>query len=237
MSDLTILDLVANGTMDGDIAATLWSVADERRSFMTVAVPRFAGKSTVSAAILQLVRPGTPIHILTGDESQMEELARHPDGGYLVVGEFSRAPVDTYLWGAPVRKVFETVAAGFSLVTALHAPTVDEAYDKICSGNKVSDEDASTINYMVYIERHGESADDFWRRLSRVWEVERVVDGTPRARLLHRWDGDTDSFETVERPRLLDADHAVLQDRADRIRSFVAQGRTSAADVQALRDG
>ena len=157
MSDLTILDLVANGTMDGDIAATLWSVADERRSFMTVAVPRFAGKSTVSAAILRLVRPGTPIHILTGDESQMEELARHPDGGYLVVGEFSRAPVDTYLWGAPVRKVFETVAAGFSLVTALHAPTVEEAYDKICSGNKVSDEDASTINYMVYIERHGES--------------------------------------------------------------------------------
>ena len=237
MPDPTILDLVANGTMDSDIAATLWSVADERRSFMTVAVPRFAGKSAVSAAILTLVRPGTPIHHLSGDESQMEELATRPDGGYLVVGEFSKAPVDTYIWGDPVRKVFETVASGFSLVTALHAPTVEEAYDRICSGNDISDEDASTINYMVYIERHGETNDDFWRRLSRVWEVECVIDGKPNARLLHRWDGDTDTFEIVERPLLLDADHAVLQERADRIRSFVAQGRTSAADVQALRDG
>ncbi len=237
MSDPTILDLVANGTMDADIAATLWSVADERRSFMAVAVPRFAGKSTVSAGILQFARPDTPIHILTGDKSQMEELARRPDGGYLVVGEFSKAPVDTYIWGAPVRRVFETVAAGFSLVTALHAPTVEEAYDRICSGNGVSDEDASVIHYMLYIERHGESEDDFWRRISRVWEVERVVDGKPRARLLHRWEEATDTFAIVERPRLLDADNAVLQDRADRIRLFVEQGRTSAAEVNSLVAG
>lgn len=237
MPDPTLLDLVANGTLDGDVAATLWSIADERRSFMTVAVPRFAGKSTVSAAILKFARPDTPIHTLSGDEAQMENLARRPDGGYLVVGEFSRAPVDNYIWGAPVRKVFETVAAGFSLVTALHAPTVEEAYDRICSGNGVSDEDASTIHYMLYIERHGESEEDFWRRISAVWEVERVVDGVPRARLLHRWDEDTDTFETVERPRLLDAGPALLQDRADRVRSVVAQGRTSAADVQSLRDG
>ncbi|MDP6823013.1 MAG: hypothetical protein QF554_06945 [Dehalococcoidia bacterium] len=233
----TLLDLVANGTMDADLAATLWSIADERRSFMTVAVPRFAGKSTVSDAILKTARPDTPIHPLSGDEGQMDELATRPDGGYLVVGEFSKAPVDNYIWGAPVRKVFETVSAGFSLVTALHAPTVEDAYDRICAGNGVSDEDASAINYMLYIERHGESEDDFWRRISAMWEVERVVDGRPSARLLHRWDGGTDTFESIEEPRLLDAGDGVRRDRAGRIQSFVGQGRTSAADVRALIAG
>jgi len=237
MSDPTLLDLVANGTLDAEIAATLWSIADERRSFMTVAIPRFAGKSTVSAGILKFANPDTPIHILSGEKAQMDELARRPDGGYLVVGEFSRAPVDTYIWGARVRKVFETVAAGFSLVTALHAPTVEEAYDKICSGNGVSDEDASVIQYMVYIERHGKSEEDFWRRISAVWEVEKVVDGVPVARLLHRWNEDTDTFEVVNRPQLLDADRALLQARAGRIRSLVEMGQTSAEDIDGLIAG
>lgn len=40
-SDPSLLDLVANGTLDAEIAATLWSIADERRSFMTVAIHRF----------------------------------------------------------------------------------------------------------------------------------------------------------------------------------------------------
>jgi len=223
--------------MDADLAAILWSVADERRSFMTVAVPRFAGKSTVSDAILKFARPDTPIHPLSGDEAQMDELATRPDGGYLVVGEFSKAPVDNYIWGAPVRKVFETVSTGFSLVTALHAPTVEEAYDRICAGNGVSDEDASAINYMFYIDRHGESEADFWRRISAVWEVERVVDGKPDARLLHRWDGGTDTFESVEEPRLLDAHGDSIRDRAGKIQSSVDLGRTSAADVQSLVAG
>ncbi|MFP6595090.1 MAG: hypothetical protein VB860_08985, partial [Dehalococcoidia bacterium] len=212
----------------------LWSVADERRSFMTVAVPRFAGKSTVSAGILKFASPDTPIHILSGEKAEMADLAGRPDSGYLVVGEFSRAPVDTYIWGARVRKVFATVAAGFSLVTALHAPTVEEAYDKICSGNGVSDEDASGIHYMVYIERHGKSEADFWRRISAVWEVEKVVDGVPAARLLHRWNEDTDTFEAVNRPQLLDADTALIRDRAERIKSLVETERTSAADIEDL---
>lgn len=230
----TLLDLVANGTLDSNLAATMWTVADERRSFMTVAIPRFAGKSTVSDGILGFVRPGTPIHPLSGESDQMEELATRPDGGYLVVGEFSKAPVDNYIWGAPVRKVFETVSAGFSLVTALHAPTVEDAYDVVCSGNEVSDADASRINYMLYIERHGEDESSFWRRISRVWEVESVVDGKPSARLLHRWNEESDTFDAVNAPLLLDADAGVIADRADRIQALVDRERTSEADVAGL---
>ena len=123
------------------------------------------------------------------------------------------------------------------MVTALNAPTVEKAYDKICSGNGVSDQGTSVIQYMVYIERRGKSEKDFWRKVSAVWEVERVVDGVPVARLLHRWNEDTDTFEVVNPAQLLDADAALIQARAGQIRSLVETGQTSAANIEALIAG
>ena len=166
MSEITLIELVRNGTMNAEIAATLASIAAEQHSFIVVAVPRFAGKSTVGNAMLQCVPTSVPIHRLSGDEAEMDRLKRDASGGYLVVGEFSRGPVPGYIWGPPVRKVFETMRAGYSLSTALHAPSVDEAYVAICQGNGVSDEDASHLTYMVYIQRMGDDEDSFWRRIA-----------------------------------------------------------------------
>ena len=171
MPDLTLLDLVSNRTMDARTAATLWALAEEKHSFMVVAVPRLAGKSTVSRAMLQCVPGDVPQHFLSGDEAEMEQFRQAPDDGYLVVGEFSQALVPTYIWGSPVRKVFETLRAGFSLAVSLHAPTVEAAYDAVCRGNVVADEDASRIRYVVYIELRGTNPDDFVRRVARVHEV------------------------------------------------------------------
>ena len=235
MADLTLLDLVRNGTMDAGVAATLSAIAEENRSFMVVAVPRFAGKSTVASAILGFVPRSVPLHYLSGSESEMEELGQHPDGGYLVVGEFSQAPVPTYIWGSPVRKVFQTLRAGFSLSVCLHAPTVEEAYAAVCRGNGVTDEDASRISYMVYIERMGANLDDFWRRVAAVYEIDRVTGGVPHARLLHRWRREGDQFEQLDHPRLLSMGGPVLKQRAQCIEELVDAGRTSQSEVEALR--
>ena len=140
MAEITLLDLVRNGTMNAEIAATLSAIVEEKRSFMVVAVPRFAGKSTVTSAMLDFVPRNVPLHYLSGSEAEMEELGQRPDGGYLVVGEFNQAPVPTYIWGSPVRKVFQTLRAGFSLSVCLHAPTVEDTYAAICRGNGVADE-------------------------------------------------------------------------------------------------
>ena len=103
MADLTLLDLVRNRTMDAHTAATLSAITQEKKSFMVVAVPRFAGKSTVTRAMLDFVPKSVAMHYLSGEEAEMEQLRHRPDGGYLVVGEFSQAPVPTYIWGSPVR--------------------------------------------------------------------------------------------------------------------------------------
>ena len=65
MSELTLVDLVRNGTMNAEIAATLASIAAERRSFMVVAVPRFAGKTTVTDAMLHCLPADVPVHRLS----------------------------------------------------------------------------------------------------------------------------------------------------------------------------
>lgn len=53
----TMVDLIHNGTMSVEMAATLWAAMDARRSLLVVAVPRLAGKSTVENAALALLPP------------------------------------------------------------------------------------------------------------------------------------------------------------------------------------
>ena len=234
MSELTLVDLISNGTMNAEIAAMLASITAQQHSFVVVAVPRFAGKSTVTEAMLHCVPANVPVHRLSGEEAEMDRLKLKGSGGYLVVGEFSKYPVPGYIWGSPVRKVFETMRTGYSLSTALHAPSMEQAYAAICQGNNVSDKDASRLTYMVYIERMGDDEDSFWRRIAQIQEIDRVVDGRPRGRLLFRWREKNDSFEQVEESRLLGIDGNRLRERAYRITELVTSGRTSVEDTQSV---
>ena len=226
---ITIAELVRNGTMSAEMAATLWAAVDERRSFLTVAIPRFAGKSTTSEAILALRPADVALHRIDGSEEQMERLKRERLGGYLVVGEFSQAPVPGYIWGEPVRRVFETLAGGYSLQAALHAAGVEEAIRAVTEGNGVSDELASAFDLVLYIERFGEDDASYWRRLAHLYELDRVENGAPQGRTLFRWREDGDRFEAVETPRSFPSEQ--IGERAAVIAELATSGRTSEADV------
>ena len=232
--EITVAELVRNGTMSAEIAGTLWAAVDERLSFLTVAIPRFAGKSTLSYAVLALRPPDVPMQFVDGAPEQMERLKRERSGGYLVVGEFSQAPVPGYIWEEPVRRVFDTVVeGGYSLQAALHAPGVEEAIEVVTAANGVSDEHASAFDLVLYIERFGEDEATFWRRLKHVYELDRVVDGKPEGRLLYRWVEDGDRFEAVEPPRGFATDRSGIESRAAVMAELAASGRTSEADVAA----
>ncbi|MFH1142065.1 MAG: hypothetical protein V1724_10535 [Chloroflexota bacterium] len=227
----TILDLIRNGTMSAEMAATLWAAVDQRLSFVTVAIPRLAGKTTVTNAALALLPPDVPVYRLSGDEAEMARLKKAATGGYLVVGEFAQAPVPTYIWGAPVRRVFDTLTAGYSLAVALHAPSLQKTFDAICLGNGITDEQASRIGMMLYSRRFGKDPTTFWRRLSEVYEIDQVQAGRPSGRLLHRWVEKDNRFEVVNAPRKVSASSAELAGRTARLRDMAEARRTTAADV------
>jgi hypothetical protein len=231
--EITLAELVRNGTMSEEVAALLWAAVDERVSFLTVAAPRLAGKSTTAEAILALRPPGMPLHLVAGEQEVMDRLRHEKLGGYLVVAEFSEAPVPGYIWGEPVRRVFDTLKAGYSLQAALHATSVQDAILEVTAGCGVSDEDASAIGLVLYIELFGRSPADFWRRVTEVYEVDYVEGGVAVGRTLFRWTPETDRFDADEEPRNFAQDTDALLARAEVLGDLARSGRTSAADVQA----
>lgn len=197
MSTLTLADLVANRTLSPEMAATLAAAAEERRSMLFVAIPRMAGKSTVMHAVLQYAPAGTPFHHLSSATDPSLGIPTSGDGGYLVLSEVSPAGFADYFWDADVRRVFAALERGFSLATALHAGSVNEAFDVLTRENGVPAEQAARLDVVVYIRSIG---DDWSRPERRVVAVVAETDGVrpDQARLLHRWSEPDDRFEVVE---------------------------------------
>lgn len=207
MAELTLDDLVANGTMSNEIAATLRATVRGRHSFLVVAVPRLAGKSTVMAAMLECAPEGSPRRTVGDDGVDIDALAAASVGGYLVVPEISQYPVTPgYIWGGPVRRVFAHIGEDVALAAALHAPGAHAAIETVCRGNGVPDEQAARIALVVYIRSLGTD----WRRptgrrVATVDEIVSVRDGRPEARPIHRWDESSDRFETLAESRRIAA--------------------------------
>ena len=197
MPGLSLDDLVANKTMSAPMAATLKRAAEAHRSFLVIALPRMAGKSTVGKAILDVARStGAKIRELGEDGTNVAALAEAARGGYLYVPEVSRFPVtDGYVWGAPVRAAFAEIARGTSLSTALHADSLEDAL-KILRSNRVAPTNLARLDLVVHIRSLG----DDWQNPTR-----RVVVGiheldAARPRPLHVWDEARDRFEDVGLP-------------------------------------
>ena len=72
---ITIAELVRNGTMSAEMAATLWSAVDEQRSFLTVAIPRFAGKSKRPPVLRISAGPRLTVMRLSGNPRLQLEIA------------------------------------------------------------------------------------------------------------------------------------------------------------------
>jgi len=231
MAEITIAELVRNGTMSAEMAAVLWVAVDEKLSFLTVALPRMAGKSTTSEAILALRPPGVPLNRVAGEAALMERLKQERSGGYLVVQEFSQAPVPGYIWGPPVRRVFDTLSSGYSLQTCLHSTGVEEGMLEVTEGNGVSDQQASTFKLVLYIEMFGRIGVDVQRRLVEVYEVHRVENGRPLGQPLFLWRRDSDRFEKLSDPHQFGHDHDDLLHREQIIGGLAQTGHTSAEEV------
>lgn len=236
MADLTLVDLIANGTMSAEVGATLSAVGAEQHSLLVAAVPRAAGKSTATDAIIGCRPSEVPRHDLTGEVAQMDALIADGLGGYVVVAEFAPHDRGSYIWGARARRALETAQAGYSIASSLHAPSMEEAVSLVWGSIEAGDDLTSVFKYVVYIERFGEGLPDgpnnFWRRVATVHELDGVSDGKPRTRLLFRWNEADDSFEAVEAPQLLATSAATLTERTSQLQALADAGRTSAQDLR-----
>ena len=233
---LTILDLIQNGTMSAEMAATMWGAMDDRSSFIVAAGPRQAGKSTNTNAILELLPRELPVHDLTGETEQFDSLSSAVTGGYIVVAEFSNH-MPLYLRGEQVMRVFQTAEKGYSIAGTLHADTPEDLFYELRSHGPLRDDALARIRYLVFLAMRGTMENPLLRRVASVWEVSNVIGGTPAAQILHQWNEGDDSFDVVSAPTLLTATAAELTDRAAKLRTLAVAGQTSADDLASLLAG
>ncbi len=200
----SLSDLVANRTMSDAVAVTLRRAATGRWSFLVIALPRLAGKSTVGKAMLAAAQQaGAPVRELGADGTDVGALAREARGGYLYVPEVSQYPVSRgYVWGAPVRASFAAIATGTSLSTALHADSAEDAIG-VLRANRVPDDDLARLDLIVHIRSLGDWRAPDRRVVAGVHEVASVAHGAAVLRTLHRWNEGRDVFEDVGEPERL----------------------------------
>ena len=200
MTGPTLDDLVKNRTMSAAILGTLRRAVTARRSYVVIALPRLAGKSTVGKGMLALLPRDVPVRELGADGTNVDALAAQARGGYLYVPEVSRYPVtDGYVWGAPVRKAFAAIERGTALSTALHADSATDAV-AILESNGVPDEDLARLDLIVHLRSLGEWEHPVRRVVASVHEMAGKRGEGWHLRLLHRWDEAADRFEDVAAP-------------------------------------
>jgi len=249
--DLTIVDLVANGTIMPSPAAALWWAIERGASLLTAGGPSGAGKSTLANACLGFLPDGARAYAVAGRDDPL----RLPTVGgpiYLLVSELSDHPRPFYVAGAAARRIFAKVREGARVVGTLHADSVDEAIEVLGGEVELLPEDIARAD-LVAVTRvvDDPGAGDrrrMWRIPSdrpvrrRVVEIgllgpdaERGVGWIPLA----TWNGASERLDLADAPAALArwagvsraAAEKGIAERADALAALAAEGRRDPRDV------
>src|SRR5439155_6827064 len=101
---LTMVDLIANGTVPAAEAAALWWAVERGASVMVAAGPRLAGKTTLASALFPFLPENARAYITAGPRDPLAL----PDGDgpiYLLVNELSNH-TPYYLAGPAAQRAF-----------------------------------------------------------------------------------------------------------------------------------
>ena len=196
---MTLVDLMAAGTLDAPTAARLWLALDARASLVVAAGPRLVGKTTLLTALLDLLPPRYRTLLLRGIHEDFSFLGNtEPVGTYLLVPELSDH-TPAYLWGDGVLRLFQALRSGYSLAATMHADTPHEVLGPL-SELGVPPEDLRRLDLVVNMAVTQVQG----RRLHRLTQVSFVGDERS-AEPLVTWERPTDSFRpTGTLPRRLE---------------------------------
>ena len=179
---LTIDDLVGNGTVSAEGGDLLRDIGRRVESFIVYSLPRNAGKSTVTEAILAEAPAGTARHEFLGTEEERDRLLAAAPTGFLVVAEMGHRGRPGYLAEEEIVRAFDLVRHGYPLATSLHADDVEGLVDVLVGNGVTVDDLAAGVRHLVKVQPLGDPfAPDTRRIVEAVHEVTGVdTDGRLR---------------------------------------------------------
>ncbi len=157
----SIVELIRAGTLDAELAATLWLLIEGRVPIIVAAQDRQVGKSTLLGALLEFLPPGIRTVELGGSMETFDWLPQASELGWqrssgatpaVVAGESERPggaagpirPDDTvllvpelsdhlpsYTWGEEARIAIRAASIGYGLAATIHADSLDEVFETL----------------------------------------------------------------------------------------------------------
>ena len=153
----SIVELIRAGTLDAELAATLWLLIEGRVPLIVGARARLVGKSTLLDALLMFLPPGVRTVELDGAMETFDWLPQAPELGWRathtpaaiaarVTGRTAKPvrPDDTvllipelsdhlpsYTWGAEARIAIRAASIGYGLAATIHADSLDDVFDQL----------------------------------------------------------------------------------------------------------
>ena len=227
----SILGLIDNGTLDLRTGALLWLLVDRKSSILAAAGPQLAGKTTLLTALLDLMPPAYRKILTLGRQEDFSFLKdAMPEETYLLVAELSDH-TPAYLWGDAVKKLFDALDMGYSMLATMHADSPEEAL-ALLRAHPVFIPDSQLHRVEVVVNlvlTYGEH--ELMRRVSGVT----LIAPGPSLVQLVGWDPQQDSVSHSDDPASIGALAALvgmavqdvessLEKREDALRDRVAKG-------------
>ncbi len=169
---LSIVDLIEAHTISRELAVYLLAAIHQGASFMIGARPGGAGKTTVMGALLNFIPLDRALHPADSLETIHRARAASPPACY-ICHEISPGPYYAYIWDEALRQFFALPDACHTIVTNLHADTLDQAWAQIVEENSVPGAHFKRMHLLIFLR-----VDDWVRKrtVSSVWESDGRVD-------------------------------------------------------------
>jgi hypothetical protein len=200
---LSIAEIISDGTLSARMAALFWIGMERGASMIFAADPPGAGKTTLLTALLAFAPPEASLYFTRGWGETFDLPPRHGDiPTFLMVNEISdHLPV--YSWGPYVQRAFELLAEGYSLLSTMHADTVEGAVQQLVDECDVP---PSHVGHLTFVVPMRVSARD-GQRTRRVTEIGMLEPAgeTYRRTSVARWLPEGDRFSAVASPAEVEA--------------------------------
>lgn len=212
----SIVTLIREGTLDTELAATLWLLIEARVPIVVAAEEGQVGKSTLLDALLAFLPADTHVVRLAGETETFDWLPQASELGWPGVATSSATghPVrpgttvlyaaelsdhlPIYTWGKTAQVAVRAASIGYGLAATIHAASLDDVFEMLRRWPvRLSDDELSHLGVVVILgllddDRRRVIAAHFVRPIARDEHGHTQRLGPA---VLATWDPDEDAFE------------------------------------------
>ncbi len=169
----SIVELIADGTLDAELAAQLWLLLEARVPIIVAAEAQHVGKTTLLSALLAFLPPDARLVELAGERETFDWLPQATELGWPGVARPTAAPAPAvrpettvllahelsdhtpaYTWGLGARVAVRAASIGYGLAATIHADSLDDVFAALrLPPVRLADDELSHLGAVVVLRR------------------------------------------------------------------------------------